>query len=225
MLTKRLMITLSTLLTLLIAFSRMGYSITQSEKQLLCAAQQGHSRQVAQLLQQGVSIEVRNQYGQTPLLLATRYHHLTTARLLIEAGADVNAKDKIKDSPYLYAGAAGYHQLLALMLAYGADLRSTNRYGGTALIPAAERGHRKTVALLIKAGIDVDHINHLHWTALLEAIILGDGSEKYVDIVNLLIKAKANVNLADAQGISPLQHAKKRHFQSIIRLLEQAGAH
>ena len=120
--------------------------------------------------------------------------------VLIGAGADVNAKDAIEDSPYLYAGARGHLEILKLTLAHGADLKSTNRYGGTALIPACERGHVETVRTLIEAGVDVDHVNRLGWTGLLEAIILSDGGPRHVEIVKLLIDAKANVNLADKDG-------------------------
>jgi len=111
-----------------------------------------------------------------------------------------------------------------MTLAHGADLKSTNRYGGTALIPAAERGHVETVRTLIKAGGDVNHVNNLHWTALLEAIILGTGGARHTDIVRLLVDAHADVNLADGNGVTPLQHARQRGFTAIERILLQAGA-
>jgi ankyrin repeat protein len=111
-----------------------------------------------------------------------------------------------------------------MTLSHGADLESTNRYGGTALIPASERGHVETVRTLIEAGVDVDHVNKLGWTALLEAIILGDGGKHHQQIVDLLVKARANVNLADCDGVTPLQHARSRGFKEIERLLLAAGA-
>ena len=110
-----------------------------------------------------------------------------------------------------------------MTLAHGADLRSTNRYRGTALIPAAERGHVDTVRTLIDAGVDVDHVNRLGWTALLEAIMLGDGSERYVRIVQLLVAGHANVNLADSNGETPLRHARQRGYGAIERVLVAAG--
>jgi ankyrin repeat protein len=111
-----------------------------------------------------------------------------------------------------------------MTLLHGADLKSTNRYGGTALIPAAERGHVETVRTLIAAGVDVDHVNNLGWTALLEAIILGNGGERHQRIVELLIKAGADVNLADGKGVTPLQHARSHGYGEIEKLLLAAGA-
>src|SRR5690606_15513038 len=130
----------------------------------------------------------------------------------------------IQDSPYLYAGARGHDEILAMTLDHGADLKSTNRYGGTALIPAAERGHVQTVRTLIAAGVDVDHGNTPGWTARLDAIILGDGGARHAQIVQLLVDARADVDLADNQGVTPLAHARRAGYADIVRILEQAGA-
>ena len=184
----------------------------------------GTAQQARDLLAQGAELEARNTAGATPLLVATHHNNVSVARVLIEAGANVNAKDSINDSPYLYAGARGHNEILALTLQHGADLTSTNRYGGTALIPAAERGHVHTVDMLIQAGVKVDHINRLHWTALLEAIILGNGGRAHTEIVQLLLNAGADPNLADGDGVTPLQHARRRGYAQIEQLLTKAGA-
>jgi ankyrin repeat protein len=180
---------------------------------------------VRKLLAEGVEIDARDATGATALLVATHANRIDAAKVLIDAGSDVNAKDNIQDSPYLYAGARGHLDILKMTLAHGADLRSVNRYGGTALIPASERGHVETVQTLIEAGVDVDHVNNLNWTALLEAVILGDGGERHQRIVALLVKAGADVNLADGEGVTPLQHARSRGFSEIESILLAAGAH
>ena len=51
------------------------------------------------------------------------------------------------------------------------------------LIPASERGHVAYVRRAVRTGIDANHVNDLGWTALLEAVILGDGSRPYQQIV------------------------------------------
>ncbi|MEB2843610.1 ankyrin repeat domain-containing protein [Rhizobiales bacterium RZME27] len=190
---------------------------------LFDAASSGDTGDITRLLEEGAPLDGRNEHGQTALLVATHANRIEAAKVLIEAGADVNAKDEIDDSPYLYAGARGHLEILKLTLSHGADLKSTNRYGGTALIPASERGHVETVKTLIEAGVDVDHVNRLGWTALLEAIILSDGGPRHQDIVKLLLDAGASRDIADKDGVTPLEHARTRGYGEIVALLEAAG--
>ena len=179
------------------------------------------TQSIKRILFQKALIDERDETGSTALMVATRANNVHAAHMLIEAGADVNAKDNIQDSPYLYAGAQGYLKILRMTLMHGADLKSNNRYGGTALIPAAERGHVETVRTF---GVDVNHVNNFGWAALLEAIILGNGEPKYQRIVELLLKAGTDPNLADKDGITPLQHARSRGYPEIEKRLLAAGA-
>lgn len=78
--------------------------------------------------------------------------------------------------------------------------------------------------MLLATPIAIDHVNRLAWTALLEAIVLGDGGTAHTEIVRLLVGAGANVNLADAQGVTPLAHARARGQKAIAAILERAGA-
>jgi ankyrin repeat protein len=158
------------------------------------------------------------------LLAATQADRIDAARLLIERGSDVNAKDEMQDSPFLYAGAHGRLEIMRMTLAAGADLKSTNRYDGTALIPPAHHGHLETVRELLKSRIDVDHVNRLGWTALLEAIVLSDGGAVHTEIVRLLVAHGASLQLADAQGVTPLAHAEQRGQRAIVEILRRAGA-
>ena len=189
------------------------------ENRLHNAARQDDVTTLQQLLAQGARLDSRDEQGRTALLVATHDNKVAAAKVLIEAGADVNAKDNIDDSPYLYAGARGLNDILRLTLSHGADLKSTNRYGGTALIPAAERGHVETVQMLIDAGVDVNHLNRLHWTALMEAVVLGDGGPRHVDIVRRLLAAGADRQIADKDGVTALEHARQRGYREMEALL------
>ncbi|AWB34753.1 hypothetical protein DBV39_14635 [Orrella marina] len=202
------------------AFSSEG---SMRQYPMHAAALENNVDTVKQLIDSGVEIDARDQSGSTALLVAARANSIDAAEVLIEAGADANAKDNINDSAYLYSGARGHLEILKMTLAHGADLNSTNRYGGTALIPAAERGHVETVQTLVESGVAIDHVNNLGWTALLEAIILGNGGESHQQIVNILLEAGANPNLADRDGVSPLQHARARGYHKIEQSLLAAG--
>ncbi|TCO36063.1 hypothetical protein EV652_101953 [Kribbella steppae] len=149
------------------------------------------------------------QQADQQLIAAAWKNDVPTARRLIEAGADVNAVDDTLQSAFLIAASEGYLDLLELTLQNGADVRSLDSYRGTALIRAAERGHAAVVGRLLRAGVTVDHVNRLGWTALHEAVLLGDGSPRYVDTVRLLIAAGADRDLpAERDGTTPVQAAR-----------------
>lgn len=193
-------------------------------EQLFQAVTEKDTDAVVNIIQKGVDIDAQDEKGQTPLLIATRNNDVATAEVLIDAGADVNIQDNIKDSPFLYAGAEGYLEILKLTIDAGADPKITNRYGGTALIPASEHGYVEVVKeLLTRTEIDVNHVNNLGWTALMEAVILNDGGEKQQQTIQILIDHGADVNIADRDGVTPLQHARNKGFKEIEQILLKAG--
>ncbi len=196
------------------------------ELEFIKAARNNDIEQLQNLLEQGVDIETTDSHKRTALMVATYENHVEASSVLINSGADVNAQDDRLESPLLHAGASGYLEILKACLATGkADHLVLNRYGGTALIPACERGHTAVVQELLKiADYPIDHINNLTWTALMEAIVLGNGGQTHTNIVQLLVNAGCDVNIPDKEGISPLQHAKKRGFKDIVAILEKAGA-
>ena len=106
-----------------------------------------------------------------------------------------------------------------VLLAAGADLTIRNRFGGVSVIPASERGHVEYVRWVARTSIDLDHVNDLGWTALLEAVVLGDGSARYVEIVRVLLEAGADRSLADRDGVTPLGHAQARGHEAIAAVL------
>ena len=184
---------------------------------LLSAAEAGDVAAIRRALDAGASIEARDARGRTPVLLATYGGHVAAAQWLMARGADVNAQDDQRNSAFLLAGARGHTEIVRAALA------STNRYGGTALIPACHYGHAETVRLLLGTPMAVDHVNNLGWTALLEAVILGDGGPRYQQIVRLLLGRQAQPNLADLDGVTPVQHAQRRGFTAVAELLRGAG--
>lgn len=192
---------------------------------LLSAAEQGSKDDITSLLADGADIDARDRNGRTSAMIAVHTKQLDVFECLIEQGADINIRDNRLDNPLLYAGAEGMLDFVKVAVAAGADTTITNRFGGTALIPAADRGHVDIVKeLLTTSDVNIDHVNNLGWTALLEAVILGDGGQKHQAIVKLLIDHGADVNLADSDGTTPLQHAKRRGYQEMIEMLVRKGA-
>src|SRR5204863_2292060 len=76
-----------------------GYSY--KEDVFLDSAKDGDIVGVKLFLYAGMSPEVKNQDGETPLLLAARSDHASAARALLERGADPNAKDRKGVTPLM----------------------------------------------------------------------------------------------------------------------------
>ena len=220
--------TLSLLVLALVASGCGGESRPSAslERELIVASRTGDAAKVRSLLAEGAGVDARDAGGVTALVAAAYGNHVEVARLLLDAGADVNAKDETEQSAYLIATSevGDDTRLLELTLANGADVDAKDSYNGTGLIRAADRGHVAIVERLLETEIEIDHVNRLGWTALLEAIILGGGDRRHTDVVRLLVDAGADVNLADAEGVTPLAHARRREYEEIVVLLERAGA-
>ena len=194
---------------------------------LIRAARRGQVDRVRDLLARGASVRARDERGRTALVAAAYENNVRVAALLVEAGADVNRKDDTVQSAYLIATSevGDDTRLLDLTLAAGGDVRSLDSFHGTGLIRAADRGFPRVVRRLLETDIRVDHVNELGWTALHEAVILGDGSHRYVRVVRLLADAGADVNKpSQRDGVRPLQHATSRGFDEVAAVLRAAGA-
>lgn len=196
---------------------------SEAQTGLLEAAGRGDLAAVNRLIAAKADLEQRDGQRQTPLLLAVAGNHVAVAKALLAAGASPNAQASNQDTPWLLAGASGRTEIIAAMLPLKPDLSLRNRYGGNALIPACERAHVETAKLLLTSGIDVNHVNNLGWTCLLEIVILGDGGPRHREVARLVLDAGANPNLADKDGVSPLQHAHKRGQSEVARLIAAAG--
>jgi uncharacterized protein len=193
-----------------------------ANRRLLAAAERGDATAAALAIRAGANLEARDERGRTPLLLAVTKDRLAVARLLVYMGADPDALDDRHDTPWLVTGVTGSVDMLEVLLPARPDLKIRNRFGGTSLIPASERGHVDYVRRVVRTSIDVNHVNDLGWTALLEAVILGDGSKRYEQIVTILLGAGADPRIPDRAGVNALQHATRRGHDEVARILRNA---
>lgn len=192
---------------------------------LLAAAANGDETLAARLVGAGNSPDVRDSRGRTPFHVAAYGGHRELMRLLVSAGADPNALDNDRYDAVTIASVADDLPTLRAALALGGSARAiTSRWDGTALIAAAHLGHPEVVRELIGAGAPLDHVNNLGWTAVIESIVLGDGGPRHAAVLTALVEAGADVNLPDRGGQTPLALARSRGDDTMVQILQRAGA-
>jgi uncharacterized protein len=192
---------------------------------LHAAAAKGDPADIERLIKAGAAIEARDGHGRTPLHVAAFMQRQDAARALLRLGADANALEAQKYDIVTLAAVADDVAMLKIALADGGNAKNiTSPYEGTALIAAAHLGHDEVVRLLIAAQAPLDHVNNLGWTALIESIVLGNGGKRHIATLEALVKAGADVNLADRGGSTPLTLARGRNFAEMVTILRAAGA-
>jgi ankyrin repeat protein len=190
------------------------------------AAAKGDVAAIEQLIKDGEKPNIQDSKSRTPLLVAAYMKRADAVQALLRLGANANAMDIDKYDIVTIAAVANDLPTLKAALEGGASAKNiTSRYDGTALIAAAHLGHVEAVKLLIAAKAPLNHVNNLGWTALMEAVVLGNGGANHTATVRALVEAGCDVNIADRQGTTPLQHARRRGYVEMARILENAGGH
>jgi len=191
------------------------------DAQLLAAVERGDVQGAVALLRAGAAPDTADPRGRSAVTVAAFSGHAEVVRELVASRADVDRQDAEGFNAVLACGVTGDVAVLREVLRGRPDLTIRNRYGGVAIIPAAERGHVDVVReLLATTAIAVDHVNDLGWTALLEAVILGDGGRAHVEIVRLLLQHGADPSLPDRDGVTALEHARRKGHAEMVALLE-----
>jgi len=91
---------------------------------------------------------------------------------------------------------------------------------GDLMVMSAVQGNLEALELFLAAGVPIDFAVDDGRTALLSAVMYG-----HIDVATFLVKAGADVNLADSNNATPLFHAAgKCDAVELVRALLAAGA-
>jgi len=145
--------------------------------------------------------------GQTPFLRAALSADTTTMKLLVSRGADPNLPTLAGTTPLM--AAAGVNWVVAQTYTESTQARLD------------------AVALCLELGADVNAANSMGLTALLGAVNRGSN-----DIIELLVKRGARLDIKDKEGRTALRWAEGVFLAAVgaekkpatIALLEQLGA-
>ena len=119
------------------------------------AANEGSSRALKVLLEEGANHALANSQGATALGTAARNGRLSCLRLLLDVGADPRASDWLGSTPLMDA-VLGKHVDCARVLAPVSDLLQTNRAGRNAFHLSVRTANEDCFELLLPLMEDVD---------------------------------------------------------------------
>ena len=141
-------------------------------------------------------------------------------RYLLSKGARVDERLENGRTVLMAAAAQGDVEKIEVLLAAGADLNVVDQSGYTPLMSAVSARSEAAVRLLVAKGAKVNHADE-QWkrTALHTAVWSG-----YADMVKLLLDLKADPNVRQKDGQTPLSMAQKGDQEDVIAILKAAGA-
>jgi uncharacterized protein len=150
---------------------------------LSIAAREGSPGALDVLLAAKAKVDVRNRYGDTPIMLAALNGRVEIVKKLRAAGADLNPKGW---TPLIYAATGGHESIVEYLIAQGADVNAVSPGGVSALMMAVREARPGVAELLLARGANVNLKSDAGLTALAYAKQMSDGS-----MVQRLAKAGA----------------------------------
>ena len=177
----------------------------------------------ARLIRAGATVNIRNNYGVSPLALAAKQGNAAIVDLLMKAGADPN--DPINyinadETPLLHAARAGSVDAVNMLLWAGARVNAREGWNGQSPLHwAAAEGHGAVVEALIAGGADIRHRSNAGTTPFLFAVRKGD-----MRAVKAFLAAGADVNEKRVDYATPLLVAIINGHEDLVDLLLEKGA-
>jgi ankyrin repeat protein len=163
------------------------------------------------LIDAKADVNAQNIYGRTPLMNSVE--NLEVAKLLIENGADLAKRDEKGSTALHMACEEGEVDVVQLLIDAKADVNAQNNDGRTPLMWVKEGLLAK---LLIENGADLEVEDDTGSTTLYYACLRG------VEVVHILIDAKADVNAQNIYGRTPLMNSVEN--LDVAKLLIENGA-
>ena len=203
------------------------------------AVYKGDVAEARRLLRAGADVSLANNYGATPMSLAAEVGSTEMLRLLLEVGANADSPTTDGQTALQAVARTGNVDAAQLLLDHHATVDAREKWGGqTALMWASARRHPEMMRLLISKGADVnarsiDRDYQRHVTAEGRPKNLDSGGftpllyaarENCMACVDVLLKNKADIDLPDPDGVSPLLVAILNANWDLAKQLVAAGA-
>ncbi|XP_057322749.1 uncharacterized protein LOC130666094 [Microplitis mediator] len=213
------------------------------------AAENGHEEIVKILMKNNADTSIQNSYGYSALHNAVLNNHKSVVEILLKRERHVNLNEAAGGFTMLHLAAElGHTDIVEYLVKYNANVNKRTHQNATPLHGAALNGHLDVVKVLISHGADIHAVTVSELTALHNAVetnreeivelLLQRGAnvnargpvdnfaainytaEKgYSNMLKLLIKYNAEVNISTSDGRTPLHIAAFNGHVDIIDIL------
>src|SRR6185295_1595394 len=194
---------------------------------------------VDKLIRAGAQVNVSNDYGSSPIMEAATVGNAEALKLLLKAGGDPESPNAEGQTALMAVARTGELEAAKVLLSHKANVNAVEQWGGqTPLMWAAAQSQPAMVELLIKHGADVNarsivrdwqrrvtaegrpkNMNHGGFTPLLFA-----AREGCIECAKHLLKAKADIDLAEPDGLTPINLAITNMRFDFAAAMIEAGA-
>jgi ankyrin repeat protein len=201
---------------------------TQGYTLIHFACQHGRFDAAARLVALGVDVNARANDGTPAVMFAAQLGRIEHINLVVKAGANLELTHAVTgQTALMLATQRGYLDVVKYLCAAGALVdQKTDDGSFTSLLVAAEHGRTEVLKHLLHCGADVNFQRSDGQTALILA--LGEHvevpSEVRLEIVHILLKSEALVNLKTKSGFSALLKACEQGMRDCAFTLLEAGA-
>jgi uncharacterized protein len=201
----------------------VGHKNAEEQTPLHMAVEGGSKEIVEALLAKGANPDETYRSGGSALhWIARQYPDATTdddrsiAEMLIKHGARVDIANR-NESPLCEAAQNGNHGIADILIAHGADL---DFHFGRPLRSAVFFEHDDLVEALLKLGAKPD----FQEPETLDSTMHVAASERYPKGVKILHQHKANIEICNIDGETPLLVAARRYADDVVQYLVDNGA-
>jgi uncharacterized protein len=202
------------------------------------AVHHGDAQLVTRLLAAGADPNARNDYGATAMSEAGTREDVNLLRRLLVAGANVESPNADGQTTLMIVARTSNVEAAQLLIEHGANVNARETWRAqTALMWAAAERQPAMVRLLLKHGATVDARSLANdWSRQVTAEprmqarpsggftpLLYAARSGCLECAQLLVKAGANPNLGDPDGVSPLLEAVLNFRFDIAAFLIKRG--
>jgi ankyrin repeat protein len=178
------------------------------------AAENGDMDRVEWLVRQDRgSLNARDRWNTTPVMLASREGHVGLVRWLLNEGAPVDEQLYHGLTALWLASRGGRFPVVELLLERGADPTIANNDGWTPLMAASSSGCLEVVRLLLShppAKASINHRDGDGRTALWLACLWGHGV-----VARALLESGADAAIVKDDGTTPMAVARQRSSHGV----------